>query len=479
MTGQPRGSGYPTGGGAGTVPRIGAPPRSELVWGEPVTADQLAAAERGYAGCGTDERLLWERLSVFEGAFDRDAVRAVCASGTLPPARVGAALDRLAPLALLPVDDLFEGERATARYWMPHPLRAVGARRLTERGDRPAVVLRHRRWCARLARRAADHWQDGRHLDARDLALRELPDLAVAMDPTTAPPSPCAGADPAVGIVVSLWFLWVVCGRVEEGRARLRHALALHPGPPPARALWLAAYLELEAGRPADADPLLVRARAAAERDGDGHCLGLLAHLRGAADLFRGRTRAAADGFREALALTGEDPDLGPTRELCWSALALSLGRTDPEAARKALDRLPSGRRAGKGEALWADAWAHQARAGLLARDGEGERAVGHARWALRGHLALGSASGASGAAELLAELRLMTGEPASAARLLGAVDVLRTSVFGDAYRPAASCAASRDRSRRALGKALDGAELRRAYEEGGHLGLFALAEAP
>ena len=251
-----------------------------LLWGEPVSADQLAAAERGYARCGLAERLLWERLSVFEGAFGRDAVRAVCASGALPPGKITAVLERLAPLALLAVDDLFDGENDVPRYWMPHPMRAVGARRLTERGDRRPLVLRHRRWCVKLARRAADWWQSGRQLDARDLALRELPDLAAAMDPTTAPLSASDEADTAVEITVSLWFLWVACGRAAEGRTRLRHALSLRTGPPSARALWLAAFLELESGRPEDADPLLVRAWAAAVRDGDDRALGLLAASR-------------------------------------------------------------------------------------------------------------------------------------------------------------------------------------------------------
>ncbi|MEV7670918.1 tetratricopeptide repeat protein [Streptomyces sp. NPDC088752] len=467
--------------GAGGV-GSGSPPETELLWGEPVTAGQLAAAEGGYDRCDPEERLLWERLSVFEGTFGRDAVREVCASGTLPPARIPAVLDRLAPLALLPVDDLFDGEEDAARYWMPHPVRAVGARRLTERGDRRSVVLRHRRWCARLARRAADRWQSGRQLDARDLALRELPDLAAAMDPTNAPLSPSAEAGTSVEITVSLWFLWVACGRVAEGRARLRHALALHPGPPPARALWLAAHLELESGRPEDADPLLVRAWAAAVRDGDDRCLGLLAQLRGSTALHQGRTRAAAAEFREALALTEEPPDFGPGREMGWAGLALALARTDPEAAQEALDRLPlerTGRRAWAGRDLWADAWAHHARAELLAWDGERGRAVDHARRALRGHLALGSAAGASCAAELLAELRITTGRPVSAAHLLGAVDVLRSSVFGEAYRPAASSATARRRSERALREALGAEELRRTCEEGTRLGLFALSEEP
>ncbi|MCZ0980179.1 hypothetical protein O1L60_17605 [Streptomyces diastatochromogenes] len=165
----------------------GEPPEGERLWGEHVGLDQIAAAERGYESCGPAEQLLWERLSVFEGAFGREAVREVCASGTLPAGEVQAVLDRLAPLALLPVDDLFDGEDGLPRYWMPHPMRAVGARRLTARGDRWAVLLNHRRWCVKVARRAAEWWQRGRQLDARDLALRELPDLAAAMDPTTAP----------------------------------------------------------------------------------------------------------------------------------------------------------------------------------------------------------------------------------------------------------------------------------------------------
>ncbi|MEU3748190.1 MULTISPECIES: tetratricopeptide repeat protein [Streptomyces] len=463
----------------GTEPPEAPSQEAELLWGEPVSPDQLTAAEQGYARCGPAERLLWERLSVFEGAFGREAVREVCASGTLPSEEIQAVLDRLAPLALLPVDDLFDGEDGAPRYWMPHPMRAVGARRLTARGDRWVVVLHHRRWCVKLARQAADWWQSGRQIDARNLALRELPDLAAAMDPTTAPLSPNAEADTSVEIAVSLWFLWVACGRVAEGHTRLRHALSLHSGPHPARALWLAAYLELESGRPEDADPLLVQAWAAAVRDGDDRCLGMLAHLRGATALFQGRTREAAAEFREALALMEEHPEFGPSRELCWVALALTLSRTDPEAAQEALDQAvldTPARQAWTGRDLWADAWAHHARAELLSWDGERERAAEHARRALRAHLHLGTAVGAACAAELLAQMRVMVGRMTSAAHLLGAADLLRASVFEEAYRPAEYCATSRDRSEALLRGLLDDRELRRAYEEGARLGLFALA---
>ncbi|MFD6345403.1 tetratricopeptide repeat protein [Streptomyces roseolus] len=461
----------------GRVP--GEPPEYQVLWGEPVGCGQLAAAEEGYAAAGPAERLLWERLSVFEGAFDARAVEEVCGYGALALVDVGAVLDRLARLALLPVDDLFDGEDGGPRHWMPHAVRAVGARRLTARGDRWVVVLHHRRWCVQVARRAAEWWQRGRQVDARDLALRELPDLAAAMDPTTAPLAPGDEAGPALEIAVSLWFLWVSCGRVAEGRTRLRHALSLHPGPPPARALWLAAFLELESGRPEDADPLLVQAWASAVRDGDERCLGLLAHLRGAIALYQGRTRAAAAEFREALDQIGDAPDFGPTREACWAALALCHSRTDPEAAQEALDQLErdgARRRAWAGRDLFADAWADHARAELLAWDGEPTRAAEHARRALREHLRLGSAVGAACAAELLARVRLLDGRPDRAAHLLGAVDLLRTSAFDTSYRPGHYCAVSRARSDEALRSLLDDPELREAYEEGARKGLFTLS---
>ncbi|MEU2653894.1 tetratricopeptide repeat protein [Streptomyces sp. NPDC007325] len=457
----------------------GEPPEHEVLWGEPVGAAQLAAAEEGYAGAGPAERLLWERLSVFEGAFDRRAVEEVCGYGALAAVDVGTVLDRLAPRALLPVDDLFDGEDGGPRHWMPHAMRAVGARRLTARGDRPVVVLHHRRWCVKVARRAAEWWQRGRQLDARDLALRELPDLAAAMDPTTAEPAPGDDAGASLEIAVSLWFLWVGCGRAAEGRTRLRHVLSLHPGPPSARALWLAAFLELESGRVEEADPLLVMAWASAVRDGDERCLGLLAHLRGAIALYQGRTRAAADEFREALAQIGDVPEFGPTREACWASLALCFSRTDPEAAQEALDQLEldgAGRRTWAGRDLFADAWADHARAELLAWDGERVRAAEHARRALREHLRLGSAVGAACAAELLARIRLLDGRPDRAAHLLGAVDLLRTSVFDTSYRPARYCSVGRARSDAALNALLDDPELREAYEEGARKGLFALS---
>ncbi|MFD7323611.1 hypothetical protein ACFV9D_21350 [Streptomyces sp. NPDC059875] len=62
---------------------------------------------------------------------------------------------------------------------------------------------------------------------------------------------------------------------------------------------------------------------------------------------------------------------------------------------------------------------------------------------------------GASCAAELLAQLRILNGRPLAAAHLLGAVDLLRASAFDESYRTAQFCAPGRQRSDRALRGAL------------------------
>ncbi|MEV3853883.1 hypothetical protein AB0J38_06100 [Streptomyces sp. NPDC050095] len=382
----------------------------------PLPQAVLAAASEAYAHCSRVERLLWRRLSVFEGSFDREAVREVCGSGALPSAEVLGLLDRLAPQLLVRDDG--------GRYRLPLPQRAVGAQELDQEGERWAAVLQHRRWAAGVARQAAEWWSAGRQDEARELALRELPDLRAAMDPGTAPLSPHVEAGTALEVVVGLWFLWTACGRTAEGRDRLRHALSLHQDPPPARALWLAAWIELDLGHPEAADPLLATAWAAAVREGDDRCLGLLAHVRGAVALWQGRTEAAAAEFRQAVELLDHDGGFGPGPAYCRAALALALARTHPEEALEAAHAEPLG--PGRVRDVWAEAWLRYARAEVARWEGDPELACALASAALRTFLEYGSVIGAACAGELLADAAALCGEGFLAAQLLGGVDALR-----------------------------------------------------
>ncbi|WP_353943465.1 hypothetical protein ABII15_18645 [Streptomyces sp. HUAS MG91] len=382
---------------------------------------QRAAAARSYARCSRVERLLWRRLAVFEDGFQREAAPEVCGGGPLPAAEVPAVLDRIAPHAL--IQDPHSG-----RYHLPPAQLAVAQEELELSGERWAAVLAHRRWALGVARQAAEWWTAGRQDEAAALARRELPGLRAAMDPATSPLSPRAEAATALDVVVHLWFLWTACGHTAEGRTLLRRALAEHQAPPPARALWLAARLELDLGAPERADPLLTTAWAAAVRAGDDHCLGLLAGLRGAVALWQGRAEAAAVELRTALELIGEGdaPDFGPGPAQIRAALALALVRTDPEAALEAAQPGPAHPGAARDD--WAEAWTRYARAEVLRWADDPASAQALARSALRTFLAYGSRIGARCAGELLADATALRGDGPLAARLLGAVDAFHES---------------------------------------------------
>ncbi|MFI6878476.1 hypothetical protein ACIBL6_34085 [Streptomyces sp. NPDC050400] len=426
------------------------------VAGIPPGKGQLESAERSYAHCSRVERLLWRRLGVFEGDFERDTVRAVCGSGALPSAEVLGILDRIAPHVLLRDPD-------TGRYRLPPAQRTVATRASDLEGERWSAVLHHRRWAAGVARQAAEWWSAGRQDEARALALRELPDLRAAMDPATGPLSPHVESGTALDVIVGLWFLWTACGHTAEGRERLRHALALHQAPAPPRALWLAAWLELDLGSPEAADPLLATAWAAAVREGDDHCLGLLAHLRGSVALWQGRPDAAAAEYRDALELLGDIQDFGPGPAGCRASLALALARTDPEAA---LDAALGGS-GGPGlvRDAWAEAWVRYARAEVLRWEGD----AGAARLALsalRTFLDYGNVVGAVCAGELLADAAVLRGDVLKAAQLLGAVDALCRTTPPAPYRVPV---------RRRIEAALKGSTWTQAYATGGRIGLARL----
>lgn len=379
--------------------------------GSPAGPGPLADAEHTYLTCDPAERLLWERLSVFDGRFGLAAVEAVCVSGALPVAEVLASLDRLAPHVLL--------TDAEGRYRMPAAARRTGAARLNARGDRWAVVLHHRRHCAAVAEEAALLWRMGRHREADELVLSARPDLYAALNPATAPLSPAAEAETASGIAVSLWFHWVTDDRVAEGRRHLERALAATLGARPARSLWLLAQLMVCDGDLEAADPVLAEAWPLAVRDGDSTCIGQLAQIRGVARLWRGEAEAAATEFAEALEHLPRTPEFGPGKGVTVALLALALVQAEPEAAMDVI--ATSGEWTPTAPDTQADAWTRFVLAEISRWEGDPLRARRYAAQAARLMLDLRDRRSASVAGELVADIELGLGNHRAAARLLGA----------------------------------------------------------
>ncbi|MFE2272000.1 ATP-binding protein [Streptomyces lavendulae] len=394
-----------------------------------------------------DERLLWDRLSVFAGSFDRDAVVEVCGFAPLGPRRAAEALERITPA-------LLEDAAHPGRHRLPLSVRALAARRLAlaPDGGGATVARRHRERCRATAERAARLWRSGAQREARALAVAELPELRAAMDPL-APAGPVG----ALEIAVSLWFLWSPCGLVTEGRRHLERALALHPAPRPARALWLAAWLVAGSGEAESADPLLVEAWTAAVQEGEDACVAYLAHLRGLVALWRDRPWEAAAEFREALELLPAEPEFGPGPEALRAALTMALAHTDP-ASVPVEDGPPDGP-----VDLWARSWTGYAHALVQRREGRPALARAELLRALEIQLLLGDGLGQALSAELLAELEADAGCYEESARLLGAVA---------GTRPASACL---PRAERVLRARMDPEAFRTAFAEGARTPLRAL----
>ncbi|MEV6570670.1 hypothetical protein [Streptomyces sp. NPDC051577] len=427
--------------------RLGADPLTFLAGGAGRAG--RVDAERTHRLASPAERLLWERLSVFAGAFDAAAVADVCGFGELTPASAVRALAGLAPA-------LLTDEEHPGRHRMPLSVRAHAAMRLARRpgDDGTTVALRHQERCRTLASRAARLWHGGAQSEARALALAELPELRAAMNPLI------AGPGAALELAVTLWFLWSACGLPAEGRCHLERALALHPRPRPARALWLTAWLTASLGGTDGADPLLVEGWSAAVQEGQDACLAHLAHVRGTIALWEGRHESAVAEYREALELLPAGPVSGPGREALRAALALALAHVDPcvDPSAEPLGDPPGGR-----PDPWARSWASHASAVRLARRGRTGAARTEVTRALETQSALGDRTGQALSAELLAELEATEGRYARSARLLG-------SVAG--ARPAA---ARPPRALDVLGGRMTEERLLTAYAEGARIGPRAL----
>ncbi|MCX4783034.1 ATP-binding protein [Streptomyces sp. NBC_01264] len=391
--------------------RLGSDPLGFLAGG--AGRSTRGDAERSLRLASPAERLLWERLSVFAGSFDRAAVAQVCGFGALTPDSAVEALLRLAPGLL--------ADAGQGRYRLPLSVRAYAARRLAHgpAGDGATTARRHRERSRVVAERAAQLWRAGAQREARALALRELPELRAAMNPLAA-----GGPGAALEIAVSLWFLWTACGMAAEGRRHVERALAVHPAPRPARALWLAAWLVAAFGESHGADPLLVEAWTAAVYEGEDACLAYLAHLRGTIALWEGRYEDAAEECREGLELLPAEPEFGPGREVLRAARTLAAARTDP-ASVPVEDGPPGGPPDGPAD-LWARSWVSYAHALVQRHEGHPARARTELLGALRIQFALDDTLGQAFSVELLAELEADQGRYAEAARLLGAVSRTR-----------------------------------------------------
>ncbi|WP_030321488.1 ATP-binding protein [Streptomyces sp. NRRL B-3229] len=172
--------------------------------------------------CAPEERLLWSRLSVFAGRFDLEAAEYVCSGGGL---RGDDVLDVLS--ALLAQSVVAREETATGvRYRMLDTVRAYGAEWLEATGDAVRLRRRHRDWYVGLATWCELDWFSPRQNEVAARIEAELPNLRCALEHCLTEPD---GMELARHLAASLWFCWVGCGRLSEGRHWLERSLEPEP----------------------------------------------------------------------------------------------------------------------------------------------------------------------------------------------------------------------------------------------------------
>lgn len=213
--------------------------------------------------CTAPQRLLWARLSVFSGQFDLDAAEYICGGDGLHADRVLDVLDELIAQSLV----VHETTPTGVRYRMLDTVRAYGAQWLAAAGDQDRMRRRHRDWFMGLATWCELEWFSPRQAEVASRIEAELPNVRTALERCLSEPGEAHLGQYFAG---ALWFHWVGCGRLAEGRYWLDRCLE-QPGDRPEprlKALWVLGYVAVLQGDSAAALDALSHCREEAERTG-------------------------------------------------------------------------------------------------------------------------------------------------------------------------------------------------------------------
>ncbi|WP_254711962.1 AAA family ATPase, partial [Streptomyces sp. TRM64462] len=420
--------------------------------------------------CTPEERLLWARLSVFAGPFDLDAVEYVCSGPDLPEARV---LDVLGELIAQSVVLREEGP-AGLRYRMLDTVAAYGAEWLTALGDAERLRRRHRDWYMGLATWCELDWFSPRQAEVAACAESALPNLRAALELCLEVPGDAHLAQHLAG---TLWFCWVGCGRLAEGRHWLDRALAVESGHEEARlkALWVFAYVAILQGDGTAAVGALHECGERAALTGNALALAYTTHRKGCLALLSDDMPRAEELLERALASYRELGELNS--QVLMGQVELAITKVFQEDLESAVALCEDVRQIceERGE-RWTRAYALYVLAYAAWTRGD----HGEARELLDECVTIDHAFhdlvGLVLAIELLALVTASEGDPAEAAVLQGAAgrmwEAVGPPLFGSAY-----FGAPRQLCERRAGELL-GAERFQAYvAEGGALSLDAAVE--
>ncbi|MDQ1039964.1 tetratricopeptide (TPR) repeat protein [Streptomyces sp. V3I8] len=251
--------------------------------------------------CTPLERLLWARLSVFAGQFDLEAVEYVCGGGGLRPDNILDVLGELLAQSVVTREETPAG----VRHRMLDTVGAYGADWLDAMGDGARLRRRHRDWYMGLATWGELDWFSPRQREVAARLEAELPNLRRALEHCLDEPD---GGHLGQYLAGTLWFYWVGCGRLAEGRHWLERSVDRDTAHERSRlkALWVLGYVAVLQGDTVPAFAALHECRELAERSGNAAALAYAEHRTGCLalvtdDMPRAETllRSALDRYQE------------------------------------------------------------------------------------------------------------------------------------------------------------------------------------
>ncbi|MBO2453239.1 ATPase [Actinomadura barringtoniae] len=426
--------------------------------------------------CTQEERLLWARLSVFAGDFDQKTAEHICCDDVLPSDRVPATLVSLTDKSILTRVDNGSG----VRYRLLDTLRQYGAEWLRELGEQDDLRRRHRDWFVRLVEEHERAWFGAGQAEIFQRMRGVHADLSAALEYSlTAPGEVRAG----LHMAATMYFYWLGCGFLNEGRCWLDRALALDSAPTRERAaaLWVNGYIAIKQGDTGRAAALLEASQAQAQRTGDRVALANAIHRLGCVSLVTDDHARAAVLFKDALARYDALGELNTTVIMARVEFAMTNAFQGdlPYAV-----ELCEGVRAiceehGEG---WVKAYALYVLAFAAWTRGQAEEAITLARESLTLSRTFHDLVCAVLAVELLALFQASGGRPEDASTLQGAAKgVWRTvglPLFGSAFFNA-----PHEQGEALARQSLGEAAYERYFEDGTHLDLdqavaFAMGES-
>ena len=272
-------------------------PRQQTLW---------RTIEWSYGLLSLDDQMLWQRLTVFSGSFDLEAIEHVCAGELLAPEAVLDQVGRLVDQSILVRD----ATRNPVRYAMLESIRQFGREKLHESGGAD-FRRRHRDYYRQLV--TAMQPFGASQVQWFDRLSLEHSNLRTALDYCLTEPGQ---ADAGMELASALWLYWETRGRLSEGRRWIDQFLSSGSGPSAvrARALWTAGYLAVVQGDVPAAQALLQESRDLSAALGDGRSAAFSIHFLGRALLFVDNLGGAAALTEQAIVLhrqAGDETGLG------------------------------------------------------------------------------------------------------------------------------------------------------------------------